>query len=93
MKLNMKLLYFDQKDFSEAQHRNNVIVQNDFKEKTLKYVVIDHNAFNQAQYMIMLSIREEFLKFTSNLPPAKREKLLENLDRYILSDWYILLEK
>ena len=63
------------------------------KKKTLKYVVIDHNAFNQAQYMKMLSIREEFLKFTSNLPPAKREKLLENLDRYILSDWYILLEK
>ena len=90
MKLNMKLLYFDQKDFSEAQHRNNVIVQNDFKEKKLKYVVIDHNAFNQAQYMIMLSIREEFLKFTSNLPPAKREKLLENLDRYILSDLKIL---
>ena len=36
MKLNMKLLYFDQKDFSEAQHRNNVIVQNDFKEKNFE---------------------------------------------------------
>ena len=88
----MKLLFFDQKDFSEVEHENNVIVQNDFQEESLKYVVIDHNAFNQAQYMIMLSIREEFLKFTSNLPPAKREKLLENLDRYILSDWYILFE-
>ena len=97
VKLNMKLLFFDQKDFSEVEHENNVIVQNDFQEESLKYVVIDHNAFNQAQYMIMLSIREEFLKFTSNLPPAKREKLLENLDRYILSDlknidWYILFE-
>ena len=94
----MKLLFFDQKYFIEAGHTNNVIVQNDFKEEPLKYVVIDQNAFNEAQYIIMLSIREEFLKFTSNLPPAKREKLLENLDRYILSDLknidrYIFFEK
>ena len=49
VKLNMKLLFFDQKAFSEAEHRNNVIVQNDFKEEPLKYVVIEQNAFNQAQ--------------------------------------------
>ena len=29
VKLDMKLLFFDQKDFIEAGHTNNVIVQNE----------------------------------------------------------------
>ena len=89
-------MFFDQKDFSEVEHRKNAIVQNDFKEGPLKYVVPE--CFQSSSIYKILLIREEFLKFTSNLPPAKREKLLENLDRYILSDlknidWYIFFEK
>ena len=34
--------------------------------------------------------REEFLKFTSNLPLAKREKLLENLDRYLFAQHQLM---
>ena len=32
------------------------------------------------------------MKFTSNLPPAKREKLLENLDRYFFTSTMMVFE-